>query len=138
MWYYWMDSLFEDGSTIAVLHKEEAVMWYKIWRYLSAATADSAGKWEDSRDILNASGFQLPGRDDCAVMQLISFTFVTRHVREYDQDFECNNLSSSLCLHYKQGFHIAWHLPVNSNVEAVKGCFICLIGMVCTREENDF
>lgn len=107
IWYHWIASIFEDGSTIAVLHKEEAVMWYKIWRCLAVATTDIAGKLKGWRDILNASDFSLYGHDDWAVMQVISVMCVTCHIREYDQDFECNNLSSSLYLHYKQGFHIA-------------------------------
>jgi hypothetical protein len=33
--YHWIDNLFEDDNTIAVLHKEEAVAWYEVWLYLA-------------------------------------------------------------------------------------------------------
>jgi hypothetical protein len=34
--FHWIDNLFEDVNTIAVLHKEEAVAWYKVWLYLAS------------------------------------------------------------------------------------------------------
>jgi hypothetical protein len=57
VWYHWADSLFEDDSTVAVLHKEEAVMWYKIWRYLAVEIAESTGKWEDSKRYFECQWF---------------------------------------------------------------------------------